>query len=190
MRELILGGQKSGKSRRAEDAARRWLAASSSHKAVYIATALAGDTEMAARIARHQSDRAERVPQMLTMQEPMHLAKALVAHSRSDTLVVVDCLTLWLTNCWMPLDTDIKVPNEALAQQNVAQAATFLVAIENCKGPLVMVSNEVGQGVIPLGPEVRAFVDHLGRLHQDVAQRCERVTLMVAGLPVHVKGPG
>jgi adenosylcobinamide kinase / adenosylcobinamide-phosphate guanylyltransferase len=189
MRELILGGQKSGKSRRAEDAARQWLAASSAHKAVLIATALAGDEEMASRIARHQRDRVARLPQMLTVQEPMHLARALATHSCSDTLVVVDCLTLWLTNCWMPLDADIKMPNEAVAQQNIAQAATFLVAIENCAGPVVVVSNEVGQGIIPMGREVRAFVDHLGRLHQDVAQRCERVTLMVAGLPVRVKGP-
>lgn len=188
MKQLILGGQKSGKSRRAEDAARQWLAASPDHKAVLIATALAGDEEMATKIARHQQDRALRLPQMLTVQEPVNLAQAIVAHSHRDTLVVVDCLTLWFTNCLMPMNADINVPNAALAQQNIAQSATFLVAIDTCKGPLVVVSNEVGQGIIPMGREVRAFVDTLGRLHQDVAQRCDRVTLMVAGLPLCVKG--
>jgi adenosylcobinamide kinase / adenosylcobinamide-phosphate guanylyltransferase len=188
MRELILGGQKSGKSRRAEDVARQWLAASPDHQAVLIATALAGDDEMQQRIARHQADRAVRVPSMQLVHEPLNLAQAISTHSRRDTLVVVDCLTLWLTNCLMPLETDIHRANEALAQQNIAQAATFLIAIENCQSPLVIVSNELGQGVIPLGREVRAFVDTLGRLHQDLAQRCERVTLMVAGLPMYVKG--
>ncbi len=191
MRELILGGQRSGKSRRAEDAARLWLAASPQHKAVLIATAQALDDEMRERIARHQADRAERLPQLQLVQEPLELAQALQRHSRSDTLVVIDCLTLWLTHCLMPAEAStggFLVLNQALAQKNYAQAASFLIAIENCSGPVVMVSNEIGQGVVPLGREVRAFVDALGRLHQDVARRCERVTLMVAGCPLVVKG--
>jgi adenosylcobinamide kinase / adenosylcobinamide-phosphate guanylyltransferase len=189
MRELILGGQKSGKSRRAEDAARQWLAVSPDHKAVLIATAQAHDDEMRERIARHQQDRAERLPQMALVQEPLELAAAVAAHSHPGTLVVVDCLTLWLTNCLMPHETGIYVSNRPSAQQSIARAAMFLIAIEECKGPLVMVSNEIGQGVIPMGREVREFVDTLGRLHQDVAQRCERVTWMVAGLPLAVKAP-
>jgi adenosylcobinamide kinase / adenosylcobinamide-phosphate guanylyltransferase len=191
MRELILGGQKSGKSRRAEEAARQWLAASPVHKAVLIATAQAGDDEMRERIARHQADRALRVPQMQLVQEPLHLAQAIRTHSRSDTMVVVDCLTLWLTNWLMPaeaLKSHFSDTNRPLAQENTAQAASLLIAIENCQGPVVLVSNEIGQGVVPMGREVRAFVDTLGRLHQDLAQRCERVTLMVAGYPVTVKG--
>jgi adenosylcobinamide kinase / adenosylcobinamide-phosphate guanylyltransferase len=191
MRELILGGQKSGKSRRAEEAARQWLAASPVHKAVLIATAQAGDDEMRERIARHQADRALRVPQMQLVQEPLHLAQAIHAYSRSDTMVVVDCLTLWLTNWLMPaeaLKSHFSDANRPLAQENAAQAASLLIALENCQGPVVLISNEIGQGVVPMGREVRAFVDTLGRLHQDLAQRCERVTLMVAGYPVTVKG--
>ena len=97
--EFILGGQKSGKSRRAEALAHQWLTASSEHHAVLIATAQPWDSEMEARIARHQADRAERVPGMRTVEEPLALAEAITQHSRPDTLLVVDCLTLWLTNC-------------------------------------------------------------------------------------------
>jgi adenosylcobinamide kinase / adenosylcobinamide-phosphate guanylyltransferase len=188
MREFILGGQRSGKSRRAEDAARQWLAASGAHKAVLIATAQAHDDEMRERIARHQADRAVRLPQMQLVQEPLDLAQAIAAHSHSATLVVVDCLTLWLTNCMMPMEcvnSEEKTPPADLLVQFMAP---FLAAIEAAKGPLVVVSNEIGQGVVPMGREVRAFVDGLGRLHQETAQRCERVTWMVAGCPVHVKG--
>ncbi len=102
--ELILGGQKSGKSRRAELLARQWLGADPSHRAVLIATAQPWDDEMRQRIQRHQSDRAERVPGMVTVEEPLALAQAIAQHSRPDTLIVVDCLTLWLTNCLMPMD--------------------------------------------------------------------------------------
>ena len=101
--ELILGGQKSGKSRRAELLARDWLAQSPSHRAVLIATARAWDDEMRERIARHQVDRTARVPGMTTVEEPLALAQKITGHSRADTLVVVDCLTLWLTNCLMPV---------------------------------------------------------------------------------------
>ncbi len=188
MRELILGGQKSGKSRRAEEAARQWLAASPAHQAVLIATAQPLDEEMRQRIARHQAQRALHLPQLRVVHEPLALAEAIAQHSRPDTLVVVDCLTLWLTNCLMPVSGGIYKENQAPDQWNIAGAATFLGAIESSPGPVVMVSNEIGQGVIPLGREVREFVDALGRLHQDVAQRCERVTLMVAGCPLTVKG--
>ena len=93
--ELILGGQRSGKSRMAEQRAAHWLAASPAHRAVFVATALARDAEMRARIAKHQSDRAERLGAMLTVEEPLQLAQAIATHSRTETLVVVDCLTLW-----------------------------------------------------------------------------------------------
>lgn len=100
--ELILGGQKSGKSRRAEALAQCWLARSADHKAVLIATAQPWDLEMRQRIARHQADRLLRVPGMTTVEEPLQLARAIGAHSDANTLIVVDCLTLWLTNCLMP----------------------------------------------------------------------------------------
>ncbi len=183
--ELILGGQRSGKSRRAERLAQGWLAQSPAHRAVLIATGQPGDDEMRERIARHQQDRAERVPGMSTVEEPLELAQAITAHGSAQTLVVVDCLTLWLSNWLMPAETSDK--KEAVAQFPRAQAAMLLEAIESCAGPLVLVGNEIGLGVIPLGREVRAFVDALGRLNQDVAQACERVTLMAAGLPLTLK---
>ena len=184
--ELILGGQKSGKSRRAELLARNWLAQSSAHSAVLIATAQPWDEEMRERIARHQTDRAGRVPGMQTMEEPVQLAQALTRHSQPHTLVVVDCLTLWLTNLLMPADKFKE--KEALAHGARAQAAMLLTAIEHVAGPVVLVGNEIGLGVIPLGRETRAFVDALGLLNQDVAQACQRVTLMAAGLPLTLKG--
>jgi adenosylcobinamide kinase / adenosylcobinamide-phosphate guanylyltransferase len=197
MKQLILGGQKSGKSRRAEDVARQWLAASPDHQAVLLATAQAHDDEMCARIERHQADRAQRVPAMRTVEEPLHLAEALAAHSAPHTLVVVDCLTLWLTNLLMPYvppeiapDGGIdhnNVSNGPLAHKNIAQAALFLGAIKVAKGPVVIVSNEIGLGVIPMGRDVRAYVDALGPLNQDVAAVCNRVTLMAAGLPLLLK---
>ena len=187
--ELILGGQKSGKSRRAETLACDWLAQSPTHRAVLIATAQPWDEEMRQRINRHQADRAERVPGMRTVEEPLALAETIAQHSRPDTLVVVDCLTLWLTNCLMPM-AQIYKENQPLAPVNRAQAATLLIAIAAAPGPVVLVGNEIGLGVIPLGSEVRAFVDALGRLNQDVARVCERVTLMAAGLPLTLKDAG
>jgi len=188
--ELILGGQKSGKSRRAEWLARTWLAASPQHKATLIATGQAWDEEMRQRIARHQRERAERVPGLQTVEEPRQLAEAIAAHSRPDTLLVVDCLTLWLTNWLMPFEptAEDSETNRPQAPDVSAPIAMLLGAIRNATGPLVLVGNEIGLGVIPLGREVRAFVDTLGRLNQDVAQACERVTLMAAGLPLTLKG--
>lgn len=183
--ELILGGQKSGKSRRAELLAQQWLAQSPQHQAVLIATAQPWDDEMRERIARHQQDRATRVPGMATVEEPLQLAQAITQHSRGNTLVVVDCLTLWLTNLLMPAEVlKEKVP---VAQEGRGQTAMLLGAIQAAQGPVVLVGNEIGLGVIPLGRETRAFVDALGRLNQDVAGACQRVTLMAAGLPLTLK---
>ncbi|MDT7521867.1 bifunctional adenosylcobinamide kinase/adenosylcobinamide-phosphate guanylyltransferase [Rhodoferax sp. TBRC 17198] len=184
--ELILGGQKSGKSRRAELLAREWVQQSPDHHAVMIATAQPWDDEMRLRIARHQQERAERVPGMKTVEEPLALAEAIEQHSTPATLVVVDCLTLWLTNQLMPVDFE---PNSPPAQVDPARVASFLIAIAQAPGPVVLVGNEIGLGVIPMGREVRAFVDALGRLNQQVAATCERVTLMAAGLPLTLKAP-
>jgi adenosylcobinamide kinase / adenosylcobinamide-phosphate guanylyltransferase len=191
--ELILGGQKSGKSRRAEGMARQWLEADAAHRAVLIATAHPGDEEMRQRIARHQADRARRVPRMSTIEEPLQLAQAITRYSRLDTLLVVDCLTLWLTNLMLPaadLAIDKFEQNSPVDTVDNAQAATLLIAIENAPGPLILVSNEIGLGVIPLGAPVRAFVDALGTLNQQVAALCQRVTLMAAGLPLALKDAG
>lgn len=184
--ELILGGQKSGKSRRAEILAQYWLAQSSSHQAVMIATAQAWDGEMRTRIARHQIDRALRVPGMRTVEVPTALAEAIAQHSRADTLLVVDCLTLWLTNWLMPAEQASKPSSPAATFQTVP-VEMLLQAISATPGPVVLVGNEIGMGVIPMGAEVRAFVDALGQLNQDVARVCQRVTLMAAGLPLTLK---
>ena len=185
--EFILGGQKSGKSRRAESLAGAWLAQDGAHRAVLIATAQPMDAEMRARIARHQRERAERVPGMTTLEAPRDLAAAIAQAGGAETLRVVDCLTLWLTGQLMPLSNDFE-QNRPPAHDWPAQAAIFLKATEACPGPVVLVGNEIGLGVIPLGREVRAFVDALGVLNQQVAAACERVTLMAAGLPLCLKG--
>lgn len=189
--ELILGGQKSGKSRRAERLAQAWLAERADRRAVLIATGQAHDEEMRARIARHQRERAQRLPRMQTVEEPRDLAGAIARHGEARTLLVVDCLTLWLTHWLMPAGAVAAQESEektALTQDWQAQSALFLEALKSAPGPIVLVGNEIGLGVIPLGAEVRAFVDALGVLNQRVAAACERVTLMVAGLPVVVKG--
>ena len=191
--EFILGGQKSGKSRRAETLAHDWLAQSPEHRAVLIATAQPWDDEMRERIRRHQVDRAERVPGLTTVEEPLALAEKITELSRPDTLVVVDCLTLWLTNCLMPMrpeNDDVFTSNKPLAPIGSSKSAMLLGAISAAPGPVVLVGNEIGLGVIPMGAEVRAFVDALGRLNQDVARVCQRVTLMAAGLPLTLKDAG
>ena len=197
--ELILGGQKSGKSRRAELLAQGWLAQAPHHRALLIATAQPWDEEMRARIHRHQRDRAERVPGMETLEEPHDLAAALARPSRPDTRIVVDCLTLWLTHWLMPAAAPLPGGEEGApaqpglkqkqppAQDWQAQRALFLEALERASGPVVLVGNEIGLGVIPMGRAVRAFVDALGLLNQQVAQACQRVTLMAAGLPLTLK---
>ncbi|NDD15018.1 MAG: bifunctional adenosylcobinamide kinase/adenosylcobinamide-phosphate guanylyltransferase, partial [Betaproteobacteria bacterium] len=170
--ELILGGQKSGKSRRAEQLALQWLQQDATHRVVLLATALAGDAEMAHRIARHQQDRQD-CPQLAarlsTYEVPHHLARAIAQRSQPQVLVVVDCLTLWLTNWLMPLDTTHQDPaQQDLVKQPPADTpfATaqnqLLAALGQAPGPVVLVSNEIGLGVVPMGEQVRHFVDALG----------------------------
>lgn len=198
--ELILGGQKSGKSRRAELLARQWLAASCQHQAVMIATARVWDDEMRRRIEQHQADRARDLSAMRTVEEPLQLAQVIAETTRPDTLIVVDCLTLWLTNWLMPAElmqsgiaAEDRFAHPIPKQSSIAgqtyeeQVALLLSVIEDAKGPLVFVGNEIGLGVIPMGREVRAFVDALGLLNQRVARACKRVTLMAAGLPLTMK---
>ena len=185
---FLLGGQKSGKSRRAELLALQWLQADARHEAVLVATGQAWDAEMVERIARHQRDRAERVPGMQTLEEPRDLASVLKLHSRPERLLVIDCLTLWLTNWLMPVETEEPKENQPPAQDWSAQLAVFLEALDQAQGPVIIVGNEIGLGVIPMGKEVRAFVDALGTLNQQVAAHSESVTLMCAGLPMVLKG--
>lgn len=182
--ELILGGQRSGKSRCAEARAAAWLG-HSGQVAVLLATALAGDDEMRARISRHQSDRTRRVPGLATVEVSRDLGSALRANTAPHRLVLVDCLSLWLTNLLMPIES------EALDDAALAEARDGLRdALAAASGPVVLVSNEIGLGITPLTREARRFVDELGRLHQVVAAVCASVTLMVAGIEMPVKRGG
>ena len=172
--QLIVGGQRSGKSRQAERLARQWLAASAHHRVTVVATALPGDEEMRARIARH---RAERPTGVATVECPLHLSETLQAQAGDGHLLVVDCLTLWLTNWLMPLQGE---PDRVAWRH---ERDEMLQALQGVSSPVVLVSNEVGWGISPMSASVRAFVDELGWLNQAVARRCQQVTLMVAGQP-------
>jgi adenosylcobinamide kinase/adenosylcobinamide-phosphate guanylyltransferase len=171
MKTLILGGVRSGKSRLAER-----LAAASGQPVTYIATARAGDdAEMAARIAAHQ---ARRPADWALVEEPIALASALQAHARTDGCLLVECLTLWLTN--------LLVADDAAALDR--ERAALLTALDALPGTLILVGNETGMGIVPLGELTRRYCDAAGRLTQDLAARCERVLLTVAGLPLALKG--
>lgn len=180
--ELILGGARSGKSRAAEARAAAWLAAHPAHRATLVATALACDDEMAARIAAHCAGRALRVPALETLEAPFALGAALRRLQHPERLLVVDCLTLWLTQCLLPPD-GTRPPHPWPAERDA-----FVGALVASASPIVMVSNEIGLGVVPTAAAARAIVDALGELHQTVAAHCERVTLMVAGCELRVKG--
>lgn len=184
--ELILGGARSGKSRLAELRAAQWLS-TPGQQALLLATALPGDAEMTARIQRHQTDRALRIPalgtrEVLSPGQP-GLAAAVAARSTPQCLLVVDCLTLWLTQQALPL----RGPSVAEATVQAA-CDELLKALGAAVGPVVLVSNEIGLGVTPLGRETRVFVDAMGRLHQAVAALCAHVTLVVAGCALAMKG--
>lgn len=170
MRTLILGGARSGKSALAEQ-----LAHESQREVVYIATAQAGDEEMAARIAHH---RVRRPATWLSIEEPLHLADVLRKHARQDRCVLVDCLTLWLSNVLGDADT----------QQFERERSLLLETLPTLSGDVLMVSNEVGLGVVPMGALTRRFVDEAGRLHQSIAAISERVLFVAAGLPLAMKG--
>lgn len=170
MRTLILGGARSGKSALAERLADR-----SGREVVYVATAQAGDAEMAARIAHH---RARRPPQWLCVEEPLHLADVLREHAREDRCILVDCLTLWLSNTLGDVDAD------CFARER----ERLLDVWPALPGEVLMVSNEVGLGIVPLGELTRLFVDEAGRLHQSIAAASERVVFVAAGLPLVLKG--
>jgi len=169
MRELILGGARSGKSALAG----RRAVESASH-VVWVATAQALDAEMAERIARH---RAERPAHWHTVEEPLHLAETLCRVARVDACVVVDCLTLWLTNLLLADDA-------TLLEREVAALLDSLPALP---GRIVLVANEVGLGIVPENTLARRFRDEAGRLNQRVAAVCERVTFVAAGLPLVLK---
>lgn len=166
-RVLVLGGARSGKSRTALELAER-----TSTERTYIATAQAYDDEMRERIAQH---RAERDGSWRTVDAPLDLAEAVQARTAPGKAVLVDCLTLWLSNV-------------LLAERNVAHEADRLVqAVQEAKGPLILVSNEVGQGIVPPTPLGRTFRDEQGRLNQRIAEACDAVVFVAAGCPILLK---
>jgi adenosylcobinamide kinase/adenosylcobinamide-phosphate guanylyltransferase len=178
---LVLGGARSGKSAYAEK-----LAAQSGRTVVYIATARSGDGEMAARIAQHRSDRPQH---WCTVEEPLLLADAIRRHGADDTLILVDCLTLWLSNLMFSDGGDYPdVGTIKLPPLFGEQRAALLDALRNARGDVVLVSNEVGMGIVPMGAVSRCFLDEAGRLNQAVAAVCDRAVFVAAGLPLALKG--
>lgn len=170
MRELILGGARSGKSRLAER-----LAAECDLAVTYIATSQPLDGEMNARIQHH---RERRPAHWRLVEEPLALAKVLREQAAADKCLLVDCLTLWLTNLLM-LDNPARLS---------AERDALLDCVSSLPGRILLVSNETGLGVVPLGELTRRYVDEAGWLHQALAERCERVVFTVAGLPMVLKG--
>jgi adenosylcobinamide kinase/adenosylcobinamide-phosphate guanylyltransferase len=165
---LVLGGARSGKSRYAER-----LVEAAAPSGTYCATAEAKDDEMAARIAAH---RARRGPLWRTVEAPLALAATIEAEANPDRPLLVDCLTLWLSN--------LLLAGRALDQE----FATLRAALRDADGPIVLVANEVGLGLVPETPLGRSFRDAAGRLNQDIAALAGRVVFVAAGLPLVLKG--
>lgn len=180
-RTLVFGGARSGKSAHAET-----LAAASCKEVIYIATAQAGDGEMAARIAGHRQQRNQA---WTTVEEPIGLGAAIAHWSAPGRLILVDCLTIWLSNLMFSEAKDFPEVGEIIPPACFRkQREEFLQALEQAAGDVILVSNEVGMGIVPQGAISRWFVDEAGRLNQAVAARCEQVLWVAAGLPLMLKG--
>ncbi|MBW0237310.1 MULTISPECIES: bifunctional adenosylcobinamide kinase/adenosylcobinamide-phosphate guanylyltransferase [Pseudomonas] len=171
MLQLILGGARSGKSRLAEK-----LASESGLAVTYIATSQPLDGEMNERVRHH---RERRPAHWGLIEEPVELARVLRDNASADSCLLVDCLTLWMTNLLMLDDP----------QRLGAERDALLECLAELPGEIVFVSNETGMGVVPLGELTRRYVDEAGWLHQALAAHCQRVVLTVAGLPLTLKGP-
>lgn len=164
---FVIGGARSGKSRYAQERAE-----ATGLSPVFIATAQAFDAEMHARIARHQADRG---PQWTTIEAPLDLARAIATHSAADRVLLVDCLTLWVTNLM-------------LGEHDIAAATDGLIAaLRNARGPVILVANEVGLGIVPDNALARRFRDAAGTVNQRVAAMADEVQLLAAGLPLRLK---
>lgn len=167
--ELVLGGARSGKSHYAEQ-----RALVSELECIYIATAQAGDEEMAERIRHHREQRSGFA---YTIEEPVELARVISEQMSPTRCLLVDCLTLWLTNLLL-LDNESRFSHEKSA---------FFDVLKHHRGQIIFVSNEVGQGIVPMDALSRRFVDESGRLHQQLASVCNRVAFVIAGLPQVLK---
>lgn len=167
---LVLGGARSGKSRFAEG-----LARDTGLDHFYLATGRAWDDEMRARIASHKADRAD--DGWTTHEEPLDLVGALKALDKPGRVILVDCLTLWVTNLMMEEGRDVDAEGAALA-----------AGLRELLATVIFVSNEVGLGIVPENKMARAFRDHAGRLHQAIAAKADEVYFVAAGLPLKMKG--
>lgn len=165
---FVLGGARSGKSRFAEERTRGFTA----QQNIYVATAECRDAEMESRIALH---RARRGDDWRTIEAPYRLAETLAAEALSDQAVLVDCLTLWLTNHLLA-DADLQAEGDTLAS-----------ALAMAKGPVVLVSNEVGLSIVPENALARRFRDEAGRLNQKIAAIADEAWFVAAGLPLRLK---
>jgi len=170
MLQLILGGARSGKSRLAEQTAINTQLA-----VTYVAMAQALDPEMQSRIEHHQN---QRPAHWSLVEEPLYLANALQKIDRPNQIILVDCLTLWLTNLLL-------LDDQSVQQLECEQLLKVLPTLES---EIILVSNETGLGVVPLGEISRRFVDEAGRLHQALGQIADKVVFCVAGFPMILKG--
>ena len=170
MLQLILGGARSGKSRYAEQ-----IAQDLNHPVIYVATAQAHDVEMQQRIEHHQQ---QRPCAWKSVEEPLFLADQLLAHDRAEQVILVDCLTLWMSN--------LLLHEDARLQQQ--QCQKLYETLPTLQSHIILVSNETGLGVVPLGQLSRQFVDESGRLHQQLGQLADGVYFCVAGFPIKLKG--
>lgn len=187
MRELILGGARSGKSLLAEKRAQE-SAEIRGLNVIYLATAQALDSEMARRVAHH---RARRPTEWGCVEETLHLPQRLRELAAPDTCLLVDCLTLWLSNLLFAGQAASQAEaGEAIDCPLFREQTTALIdTLPQLPGHVILVSNEVGWGIVPMHPVSRLFADEQGRLNQRVAAVCDQVTLVAAGLPVTLKAP-
>lgn len=204
MIHLVLGGARSGKSRYGEALVRQYTALG--FDACYVATAQALDDEMATRIAKHQAGRTDDGIEWQLFEESLALTALLKCLAKPGRVILVDCLTLWLTNQLLASNAKIDdepaptewnatdfIPSassisndEALASWQ-AEKTAFVDSLAELEGVVVLISNEVGSGIVPLGELSRQFVDEAGWLNQAVAALADNVTLVVAGLPLALK---
>jgi adenosylcobinamide kinase/adenosylcobinamide-phosphate guanylyltransferase len=175
MRELIIGGARSGKSSLALTRARE-----SCKPVVFIATAAASDDEMRERIAKHRS---ERPAHWQTIETDVDLGATIVANMRANSLLIVDCLTVWLANVLFDRNAEYEINERAFE----CRREELLQSVRTLSGDAILVSNEVGCGLVPETSVARRFRDEQGRLNQQLAAVCERVTLVAAGLPITLK---
>lgn len=169
MIHLVLGGARSGKSRFAES-----LAVKQNIPVCYVATATAGDEEMRERISHHQKNRPQN---WQLIEEPFHLSQVLIENNISNSVLIIECITLWLSNWLCTNDTEAwKIEKQA-----------FFDALLNLNCSVIIVSNEVGSGVIPMGELSREFVDQAGWINQSLAKKADKVSLVVAGCAIALK---